>query len=68
MRPSDEEREFVLAQLDRIARFRPDKALRMQLYLDQGAGGAVQEEPPTVDDGDEPRGHSRGEGTTRGGQ
>jgi len=35
--PTDEEVEFVLGQLDRIARFRPDKALRMQLYLEQGA-------------------------------
>lgn len=36
MRPTNEEIEFVLSQLDRIARFRPDKALRMQLYLEQG--------------------------------
>lgn len=58
MRPTDEEIEFVLAQLDRIARFRPDKALKMQLYLEQGASGAVREPP---------RGHSRGDGTKRGG-
>lgn len=68
MRPTDEEIEFVLAQLDRIARFRPDKALRMQLYLEQGAGGDEQDnEAPTVDDEDEPDGPSRGGGTTRGG-
>jgi len=60
MGPTDEEIEFVLGQLDRIARFRPDKALKMQLYLEQGAGGAEQE-PPTVDDGAEPRGASRGD-------
>jgi hypothetical protein len=36
IRPTDTEVAFVLAQLDRIARFRPDKALRMQLYLEQG--------------------------------
>lgn len=34
--PTDAEIRFVLAQLDRIATFRPDKALRMQLYLEQG--------------------------------
>lgn len=44
MRPTDEEIEFVLAQLERIARFRPDKVLRMQLYLEQGGGGVEQEE------------------------
>ena len=68
IRPTDEEVEFVVAQLDRIARFRPDKALRMQLYLEQGPSRAVQKEPPAVDDGEEPRGHSFGKGTTRGGQ
>ncbi|MFO8175341.1 MAG: hypothetical protein R6T96_13720, partial [Longimicrobiales bacterium] len=68
MRPTDKEIEFVLAQLDRIARFRPDKALRMQLYLEQGAGGEEQkDQSPTVDDGEDPEGHSRGGGTTRGG-
>lgn len=67
MRPTDEEIEFVLRQLDRIARFRPDKALKMQLYLEQGAGGAVKE-PPTVEDEEaQPKRHSRGDGTTRGG-
>src|SRR5215213_7709669 len=35
--PTAEEIEFVLAQLGRIARSRPDRAFRMQLYLDQGA-------------------------------
>ncbi|MEX0892513.1 MAG: DUF6036 family nucleotidyltransferase [Gemmatimonadota bacterium] len=39
IRPTDEEIEFVLGQMDRIARFRPDKALRMQLYLEEGADG-----------------------------
>lgn len=34
--PTDEEIAFVLSQIDRIGRFRPDKALRMQLYLEQG--------------------------------
>jgi hypothetical protein len=68
MRPTDEEVDFVLAQLDRIARFRPDKALRMQLYLEQGAGRDEQEgEAPTVEDGEEPEGPSIGGGTTRGG-
>lgn len=68
MRPTDKEIEFALAQLDRIARFRPDKALRMQLYLEQGGGGDVQEdELPTVDNGEEPGGDSRGGTTTRGG-
>jgi hypothetical protein len=68
MRPTDEEVEFVLAQLDRIARFRPDKALRMQLYLEQGAGRDEQEgEAPAVEDGEEPEGPSIGSGTTRGG-
>lgn len=36
MVPTDEEIEFVRNQLDRIARTRPDRALKMQLYLDQG--------------------------------
>lgn len=68
MCPTDEEIEFVLAQLDRIARFRPDKALRMQLYLEQGAAGDEQDdEAPTVDDEDEPERPSPGGGTTRGG-
>jgi hypothetical protein len=68
MHPTDEEIEFVLAQLDRIARFRPDKALRMQLYLKQGAGTDEQEdEALTVDRGDEPEGPSVRGGTTRGG-
>jgi len=68
IRPTDKEIEFVLAQLERIARFRPDKALRMQLYLEQGAGGNVQEDDaPTVEEGEEPEGHSPGDGTTRGG-
>jgi hypothetical protein len=34
--PTDEEIAFVLSQIDRIGRFRPDKALKMQLYLEQG--------------------------------
>ena len=69
MRPTDEEIEFVLAQLDRIARFRPDKALRMQLYLEQGAGGDERDgDAPTVDGEDEPEAPSRGGGTTRGGR
>ena len=68
MKPSDEEIEFVLAQLDRIARFRPDKALRMQLYLEQGAGRNEQEDgSPTVDDGEEPESPSSRGQTTRGG-
>lgn len=68
MRPTDKEIEFVLAQLDRIARFRPDKALRMQLYLEQRPGGDVQEnELPAVDNGEEPGGGPRGGTTTRGG-
>ncbi len=45
LRPTDEEVEFVLAQLDRIAQFRPDKALRMQLYLEQGGGGTKRGAP-----------------------
>ncbi|CAN5784851.1 hypothetical protein BH23GEM7_BH23GEM7_28390 [soil metagenome] len=36
MAPTDEEIAFVRSQLGRIARIGPDKALRMQLYLDQG--------------------------------
>jgi hypothetical protein len=64
MRPTNEEIEFVLRQLDRIGRFRPDKALKMQLYLEQGAGGAVP--PPTVEDGQGARRHVRGDETTRG--
>ena len=35
--PSAEEIEFVRAQLGRIARSRPDRAFRMELYLEQGA-------------------------------
>ena len=67
MRPTDTEIEFVLAQLDRIARFRPDKALKMQLYLEQGAGDDVLEDwPPVVGDGEGPRDDSRF-GGTRGG-
>lgn len=64
IRPTDEEIEFVLGQLDRIARFRPDKALRMQLYLEQGADGVVQESP-AVQDKEGPRGHFDGGGTKR---
>lgn len=68
MRPTDEEIEFVLAQLDRIARFRPDKALRMQLYLEQGEEREEQvDEAPVVDDEEEPEGPSLGGGNTRGG-
>lgn len=68
MRPSDEEIEFVLEQLDRIARFRPDKALRMELYLAQGAVGDEQDdEAPTVEDGEEPEDPSSRRGTTRSG-
>lgn len=33
---AEEEITFVRGQLTRIARTRPDRALRMQLYLDQG--------------------------------
>lgn len=36
MVPSREEITFVRSQLERIARTRPDRAFRMQLYLDQG--------------------------------
>ncbi|HEX8672925.1 MAG TPA: DUF6036 family nucleotidyltransferase [Longimicrobium sp.] len=36
MAPVEEEIAFVRGQLGRIARTRPDRALRMQLYLDQG--------------------------------
>lgn len=36
MAPMAEEIGFVRNQLDRIARTRPDRALKMQLYLDQG--------------------------------
>ena len=64
--PTDEEIEFVLGQLDRIARFRPDKALRMQLYLEQGADGGVQESLPVRDE-EGPHGRSRGGGTQRSG-
>jgi hypothetical protein len=35
--PRADEIEFVRGQLERIARARPDKAFRMQLYLEQGA-------------------------------
>ena len=35
--PLADEIEFVRGQLERIARARPDRAFRMQLYLDQGA-------------------------------
>lgn len=35
--PGPDEIEFVRAQLGRIASARPDRALRMQLYLEQGA-------------------------------
>lgn len=34
--PTEEEIAFVRGQLGRIARTRPDRALRMQLYLEQG--------------------------------
>jgi hypothetical protein len=67
IRPTDKEIEFVLAQLDRIARFRPDKALRMQLYLEQGSGGAEQEKQRKAAEGEWPRRQSPGNGTTRGG-
>lgn len=36
MAPEEEEIAFVRGQLGRIARTRPDRAFRMQLYLDQG--------------------------------
>jgi len=36
MDPAEEEIAFVRGQLARIARSRPDRALRTQLYLDQG--------------------------------
>lgn len=36
MAPAEEEVAFVRGQMERIARTRPDRALRMQLYLDQG--------------------------------
>lgn len=35
LHPTMEEIEFVRSQLDRIARFRSDTALRVQLYLDE---------------------------------
>ena len=35
LKPTEEEIEFVRSQLDRISSFRPDQALRMQLYLDE---------------------------------
>ncbi|MFH1575276.1 MAG: DUF6036 family nucleotidyltransferase, partial [Acidobacteriota bacterium] len=38
IQPTNEEIEFVLKQMERVALFRPDKALKMQLYLQQGAG------------------------------
>lgn len=36
LKPTAAEFEFVRKSLDRVARFRKDKALAMQLYLDQG--------------------------------
>lgn len=66
IRPTDEEIEFVLAQLDRIARFRPDKALKVQLYLEQGEDGALPD-PPAAHGGEDPRGHSRDDEPARGG-
>ena len=41
MRPTAGEIAFVRAQLGRIAQTRPDKAMKMQLYLDQGAALAT---------------------------
>lgn len=42
MAPTEEEITFARGQLERIARTRPDRAFRMQLYLDQGAGLQAQ--------------------------
>lgn len=66
MRPTDAEIEFVLNQLDRIARFRPDKALKMQLYLEQGRAGTV-DAPPEVEEAEIPHQRRPGDGTNRGG-
>lgn len=49
MRPTSEEIAFVLGQIDRIARFRPDKALRMKLYLEQGGDAADLGDSPSLD-------------------
>jgi hypothetical protein len=65
--PTDEEIAFVLSQLDRIARFRPDKALKMQLYLEQGGGGAATPESPTLENGEQQGRPAPGGGTKRGG-
>lgn len=45
IRPTDEEIAFVLSQLERIARFRPDKAFKMQLYIEQGRATKDQGDP-----------------------
>jgi len=62
MHPTDEEIAFVISQLERIARFRPDRALKMQLYLEQGGAEALRD-PPSVDEQEE-RGDQMPEGGT----
>lgn len=38
LKPTVEEIEFVRRNLERLSRIRPDRALAMQLYLEQGGG------------------------------
>ena len=47
--PRADEIEFVRGQLERMARARPDRAFRMQLYLDQGASLYARAEEPGED-------------------
>ena len=65
MRPTGDEIAFVLSQLERIAGFRPDRALKMQLYLEQGGGQAPQGPPPS-DEPEGPGGQSPDPGKNRG--
>lgn len=45
LRPTAAEIAFVEAQLDRLAKTHPERALRIQLYLEQGESGSQRNRP-----------------------
>lgn len=53
LEPTDEEISWIESQLDRIARFRKDRAHRMELYLQQRGAAASERDPGSDGSGEE---------------